>query len=107
MKVAQADYEKALEELRKVFPQGSTVYTILRQVSRSGMSRQIGVIALTDDGPLFPTWWTSQALGLPMNGRYGDGVKIRGCGTDMGFEIAYRLGRVLYGDGYALKHRWL
>ena len=61
------------------------------------------------------------------NARGRDGIKIGGCGMDMGFAIVYALGRKLFpegfkvngrgrnGDtsgwdndgGYALKHRWL
>lgn len=45
-KISKAGQEKQLENLRKWFPKGSTVYTILRHVSRSGMQRTISALAV-------------------------------------------------------------
>lgn len=119
---AKIDRTVQLEQLRKWFPKGSTVYTILRHVSRSGMQRQISVVCLTqsDNDPsrpkedrngivdLHPNWSVSQVLGYRLNkGGAHDAIVVNGCGMDMGFEIAYNLSHALYGDGYALKHRWL
>lgn len=99
-----------LELLRKWFPKGSTVYTILRTRSRSGMQRTIGIVALLRDNETIdtrhPNYAAATVLSLQRDKQY-DGVKIRGCGMDMGFEIAYRLSCKLYDDGYALKHAWL
>ena len=55
--------------------------------------------------PVHPNYSVSCALGLRLGKR--DGMIIHGCGMDMGFDIAYRLGFKLYGDGYVLKHEWL
>lgn len=105
----------SLARLRDWYPKGSTVYTVLRSVARSGMSREIGLVALRCgerlDGEkeivaLHPNYAASDVLGLRLN-KDGDGLKIGGGGMDMGFELAYRLGQALYGDGYALKHTWL
>lgn len=105
---------ESVEKLRKWFPKGSTVYTILRSVSRSGMSRQISVVCLSTDDKgeiltLHPNWSVAQVLGRRLNkGGANDALIVNGCGMDMGFEIAYSLSHALYdGDGYALKHRWL
>ncbi len=111
-KISKTERETALANLRKWFPKGSTVYTILRSVGRTGMSRTIGIVSIeTDNGEpivLHPNYAVSVVLGLRWkSGGIGDGVMIQGAGMDIGFEIAYRLGRVLYDDGYALKHRWI
>lgn len=102
--------QEAIERLREWYPKGSTVYTILRHCSRSGMQRTIGMVSVSCEGGkpsfLHPNYATAQALGLSED-RRRDGVKVRGCGMDMGFDLAYNLGHVLYGDGYALKHQWL
>jgi len=111
----KVDTERAeqIAQLRKWFPKGSTVYTILRSVSRSGMQRQISVVGLLGgDGqlhPIHPNWSVAKVLGRRLNkGGANDAIIINGCGMDMGFEIAYSLSAALYdGDGYALKHRWL
>lgn len=48
-KITTHEREESLTRLREWFPKGSTVYTVLRHVSRSGMMRHIGVIALRID----------------------------------------------------------
>lgn len=102
--------ENQIELLRKWFPKGSTVYTILRKCSASGMSRDIGVVSLfCDKGKVIDrhaNFAIHIALNIPL-GKTADSVKAQGCGMDMGCDIAYRLSRKLYDDGYALKHRWL
>ena len=107
---------------------GDTVHTIVESVSRSGMSRTIRAVVMKNGGDgqpytLHPNHSISKLLGLPRAKR-GDGVKIDGCGMDMGFQLVYLLGAALWPDGtpephgkrngepdsaggYALKHRWL
>ena len=93
-----------LQELREIVPKGSTVYTILCSVARSGMSRNLKVLVMHADGPRYLTFACAE-LGI---GTYtGDELRVRGCGMDMGFHVVECLSRILYGDGYALKHRWL
>lgn len=111
MKVTKADHEKALAKLRDWFPKGSTVYTILRHVSRSGMQREIGVVALVvgEDGSLsalHPNYATSDVLGVPVN-KKGNGVKVGGCGMDMGAHLVSELSQALHDDWRALRHEWL
>lgn len=111
-------FREAHATLLRAFPHGSTVYTILRKVSRSGMQRHISVLALipgydADDTPqvadLHPNWPTSVVTGyrLVPRGLGYDGLVLNGCGADMGYEICASLSYALYGEMYALKHRWL
>lgn len=98
----------AIDALKSYAPEGSTVYTILRHVSSSGMSRDISVIAITDGKPRNLDGLVLQAgIGRKSRRRYGEGVRVAGVGMDMGFALVYRLAQVLYGDGYALDHEWL
>lgn len=112
MKITALERTEQLNKLRAWFPKGSTVYTICRHVSRSGMQRTIGVVALMTDGKntgvdiRHPNYSVSRVLGYPED-RQRNGVKVNGCGMDMGFDVAYNLARALYDDGYALKHEWL
>lgn len=102
--------EEAITRLREWFPKGATVYTILRHRSASGMSRTIGVLAMTCSADGLDVRHPNYATALAINAkedRKREGVKMQGCGMDMGYEIAYRLGCELYDDGYALKHQWL
>lgn len=120
------DRTNALNELKELVKVGDTVYTILRHVSASGMSRRISIIVIKDNEPLMIDYLVSKILDLKRTPR-AEGVQISGAGMDMGFEIVYSLGRALFPDGfkvegrgrngdtsgwdkdggYSLKHRWL
>lgn len=119
---AETEKTEAIEHLRKWLKPGDTVYTILRHVSRSGMQRQISVVVLVkdEDGSiidLHPNWSVAKATGYRLNkGGANDALIVDGAGMDMGFDVVYNLGRVLFPDvttdghkdgGYSLKHRWL
>ena len=113
-KVPTTEFDEQVELLKGWFPKGSTVYTVLRHVSASGMQREIGVVAILPEDPRapgsgadlrHPNYAVSTVLGWPRS--KGDGVKVRGCGMDMGFHLVYELSQRLYGDGYALKQRWI
>ncbi len=89
--------ESACAELRNLFPPGSTVHTILRHVSRSGMSRAISVVGA---GSNDVTWLVARAMGEKIDPNHG-GIKVGGCGMDMGFALVYSLSRTLYpGDSF-------
>ena len=106
-----------ISELRAWMPKGSTVYTILRSRARSGMSRVISPVVLQpktyDSGngveweaePIFPEYKVAQLLGWSLD--KDQGIKVHGCGMDMGFHMVYTLASILYDDGNALKQRWL
>lgn len=46
MKITKQELETITAELRKSFPVGSTVYTIVRSISRSGMAWTISVLEI-------------------------------------------------------------
>lgn len=107
----QHDQEAAIATLREHLRPGDTVYTILRHVSASRMTRAIAPIVLRDrDGECEPwdaTYFVARALDSKTDQRHG-GVKMGGAGMDMGFALVYNLSAQLFnGDGYALNHRWL
>lgn len=95
--------EEARAELLKILSPGDTVYTILRHVSASGMTRHIDVYTIQDNKPFYLTAYVSKACDIR---RLGPGAPrwslvLGGCGTDMGFEVVYNLGRALWPDGAA------
>ena len=124
-KATKAEQEQAKEQLHRILKPGSTVYTILRHVSRSGMSRVISLL-VESDGRIINIDWAASKLLEGYNDRHG-GCKASGCGMDMGFALVYNLGRRLWPDGfetwpgywrnepkdfdndggYALKQQWL
>ncbi len=132
---SKAEKAEAVARLREIFKPGDTVHTILRHVTRSGMGRSISVV-MTDEYGIHDISWQVARAGLGTFDRKHDGVKVHGCGMDMGFDLVYRLARTLYGDdfqcvgegcpsndhsngdrdrtphehsdgGYALRQRWL
>tara|TARA_R100001460_G_scaffold56738_2_gene96446 strand:- start:619 stop:924 length:306 start_codon:yes stop_codon:yes gene_type:complete len=98
--------ELAIEKLKEAIKEGDTLWTQLHHVTKSGMTRYIGVRFLKDDYPYTYTYYVAKALDWKMSDKY-EGVKVVGCGMDMGFHLIYSLSHALYGDGYAIKQRWL
>lgn len=87
------------DELRGWLPPGSTVYTILRHVSPSGMTRWISLKAVVD-GKIIGLDWHAEQLGLGKRDSRHEGIKVEGTGMDMGFHLVYGLSRRLYHDGW-------
>jgi hypothetical protein len=136
-KASKAQVEESRKGMLEILKPGDTVRTILRHVSRSGMCRRISPVIIKDGSILHPDYAVSVLLnGKPL--RYSDpeGVRMDGCGMDMGFALVYNLSCLLFPDGfecigqncpsndhsngdrnyephhhrdggYALKHRWL
>ena len=108
-KIARRAY--VADELRKILQPGQTVYTILRHVSASGMSRRISLTTI-HDGELRRLDNLVADL-LDYRQHKHEGLIVTGCGMDMGFGLVYNLGAALWPDGTpdstggALKHSWL
>lgn len=98
--------KEAIEDLKEFLELGNRkIYQIVTKVSSSGMSRYIknmvcvkGEIVLIDH----------LICKILSHVSYSEkGVFIEGCGMDMGFSIAYAIGRALYpnGDGKTVTGR--
>ena len=96
-KYSRKEVQEAFDTLRKMLKPGDTVHTILDNVSRSGMSRDIRVVVLRDGEAMHPNYSVSVLLGYP-RAKHGDGMRVGGCGMDMGFHIVHSLGYALYGQ---------
>lgn len=97
-KINQTEIDNEKKELKEILKPGDTVYTILRSVSRSGMSRTISLYTFINNQPRMLDCAVSVVCGYPLDKH--EGVKIGGCGMDMGFALVYALSNALYGDGY-------
>lgn len=96
--------------------EGATVYTVLRSVSSSGMSRTLSLKVAKDGKILDLTYYASIVLDWPLVEVNGSrALRVGGCGMDMGFHTVYTLSRVLFREegekmhcdaGYALNHAW-
>ena len=91
---------KIVKELRELLPPGTTVYTKLNHVSSSGMMRVIEVMIFKDNEPRYLTYAVADLLGYKLHKKY-EGLKVGGCGMDMGFSVVYGLSAQLYREsGY-------
>lgn len=97
----------AIAFLKKNLKPGTTVYTIVRHVSSSGMSRNISAFIIkksehTKKHELVSIdWYIAKAMDEKRDPKHG-GIKVHGCGMDMCFDLVYRLGRTLYPKGFKL-----
>lgn len=144
----RADQAGAINTLRGMIKPGDTVYCILRSRSSSGMSRVIDLVIADkrvdlvypkkadgsrdyDAKPKRKTVQTIRNIGFlvarAMDRTFDNdkgGIRIGGCGMDMGFSLVYDLGSTLWpsgtprphgrrngepdrAGGYAIKHSWL
>ena len=115
-KWTKEEQEAAATYLRKLLPEGTTVWTTVTSAASSGMSRWIRAFVIRT-----PEWATNPHQQYPQDItrpiakviglRYDDdgrkGAQIHGCGMDMGFEMVYEVAGILYKDGYKLKQEWL
>jgi hypothetical protein len=104
MKKADREREEAITRLREWITPGDTLYCVLRSCSRSGMSRIIDLQGFkpTTTGELQHfSYGYNAALALGWGyDRKREGVKVGGCGMDMGFHLVYSLSSVLFPNGY-------
>lgn len=114
------DYEYAKEQLMTHYiNEGDTIYTVLRSVASSGMSRTMSLKVAKDGKILDLTYYASVVLDYPLVEVNGSrAIRVGGCGMDMGFHVVYSLARVLFRDkyevqpeavdaGYSLSQAWL
>ena len=87
--------ESARKVLEERIKPGDTINTILRHVSRSGMSRSISLLKGDED----ITYFAAALMGDKIDSKHG-GIKIGGCGMDMGFALVYNLSATLFPDGF-------
>jgi hypothetical protein len=89
-----------------------TIYTVLRSVSASGMTRHISLKFVQDNNIYDITYLAAEAMGERLSDRNGyNTIKVSGTGMDMGFHLVYELSSVLFHGqeraGYKLSQRWL
>jgi len=105
-------YEARERLLSNYLNETSTVYTVLRTRSSSGLSRTITLLVANGNEITDITYLAAKALGdklVEANGHRA--IRMQGGGMDMGFHLVYSLSSVLFAGehraGYVLSHRWL
>ena len=110
---ARLDREYAKEHLLTHYlKEGSKVYTILRSVSASGMTRNISLVIAQGDEIIDITYYAAHAMGDKVSESKGHrAIRVNGCGMDLGFHLVYNLSSVLFAGqdraGYVLKQGWI
>ena len=98
--------EQARTELLGVLQPGDTVYSIVRNVSQSGMTRDISFFAIDKDGLRPISFQMCTLFGEKPKERHGHWVvRTQGAGMDMAFKNVYDLSYTLFKDGYALNSK--
>ena len=107
------DKEEARTKLRAIFAEQTEpkVYTVLRHVSSSGLSKDISVKTVQDGQIIDITYYTAKALGDTLKERNGQrAIRVNGGGMDLGYHLVHSLATVLYFGqdraGYKLSHEW-
>lgn len=88
-----------MEHLAKWLKPGDTVYTDVKRVSSSGMTRHISCYIVRKGEIYDITYYVGVLLGERRNADTG-GLVIGGCGMDMGFHTVYALSRRLFPNGF-------
>jgi hypothetical protein len=101
----QIERAEAIVRLREWVKAGDTLHTQLKSVSRSGMQRVIQVLKIScEEGKAEPSMsYLGYNVALATDSRYNrdrEGVKVSGCGMDMGFSLVYDLARTLFPEGF-------
>lgn len=99
--LAANELTETKEKLLSLLNGNRTVYTLVKRVSSSGMSRHIQCFIVRDGRICNITYWASKILGYKINRDTG-GLIVGGCGMDMGFHVVYSLSRRLFPDGFKL-----
>lgn len=103
--------EDCKKELLGMLKHGDKIYTVLRSVSRSGMSRRMDVYFFNSSCEKY--FLTSKVADLleysytTENWRKSAGMRVDGCGMDMGYHVVESLSYALFGNGNVLKQEWL
>lgn len=112
--LAQEQKEEARAYLLSILEkQGKpTLYTNLKHVSSSGMSRDMKVLAVVKGEIVDVTWYVGKLGVGTLKERNGQRViRVGGAGMDMGFHVVYTVSAILYGyeerGAYTIRHEWI
>jgi len=95
----KTEIKEAQNTLRPLLPPGGTVFTDVKHVSRSGMSRTIKAFVIEGTEIRDISRLVAKATDTAFDPKLY-GVKMGGCGMDMGFALVYKLSRSLYPAGF-------
>jgi len=89
--------------LLKAAPKGTTLYTIVRHVSQSGMKRVIDVVMIVDSDTRYLRSLADDT-DLKVDRKH-DGFIVNGVGMDMTAWLVMNIGKAVHGDDYYFTNR--
>lgn len=94
----QLDRDYAIEQLLTHYvKEGSKVFTSLRKVSSSGMTRHYSLFIVQGEDIVNITYYAAHALGWNLVESSGQrAIKVNGTGMDMSFHLVSSLSAVLF-----------
>lgn len=95
MKIKESERLDAIARLKEWVKPGDKLYTVLKHVSRSGMLRVIDVKKPDGDSIMHLGFNVAEAVGYSWD-RKKEGMRVGGCGMDMGFSVVNSLSYALY-----------
>lgn len=93
----KSEIAQSTERLTKLLTPGTVVYCVNRHTSRSGMMRHIDFYIMANNEPVYISKSVATVLGMSMAPR-DNGIKVGGCGMDMGFSVVYNLSATIFRD---------
>lgn len=102
--IKEQETQEVINTLLTLLKPKDVIYTDIKSVSSSGMSRQITcyITSTNELGLNDITWLVSKACGLTIGSK--GGLVVKGCGMDMAFLVVYNLGRILWPNGTPEPH---
>lgn len=95
-----AERQEYRSKLAATLSNGSTLYTLIRTRSRTGLSKTIDVYTIQDNELRRLTWWIATATGYRYDTR-AEAIRT----TSSPGEIVAELAHILYGKSNGLVHR--
>ena len=83
------EIQKHYHLMNEIHPK-QTIFSIIRHVSESGMTRHIAFFYINNNAPYWITYDIHKLLGYKMN-KYHDAIIVKGCGMDMAFSVVDNL----------------
>ena len=96
--VKQQIKKEAIDYLKSIIKKDDVLYTQLNHISQSGMMRHISIKYIKDNKPMDITGYIAEADDWKeAKNRFGgyNGIKVGGCGMDMGFHVVYNISKTL------------
>lgn len=88
--------QKIVGWIRRTRP---TIYCICRHVSSSGMSRRMSFYAIKNNKPVYLDALIAEMAGYKFD-KHKQGLRVSGCGMDMGFAVVYEFSCRCFPDGF-------